>query len=115
MNMKNFGSLLLAAILGSVITMASYQWIAKEKSSVKIEHIDGVPTSQVAYRINEKGEAVPLDFTNTAENVTNAVVHIRSTQTGESMRQSNDPIQQFFGPQQGPSVSSGSGVIINAD
>ena len=117
--MKNFGSLLLAAILGSVITMAGYQWIVKEKSSVKIEHIDGVPTSQVAYRINEKGEAVPLDFTGTAENVTNAVVHIRSTQTGESIRQPNDPVQQFFfgpnGPQQGPSVSSGSGVIINSD
>ena len=119
MNMKNFGSLVLAAILGSVITMASYQWIAKEKNRVTIEHIDGMPTSQVAYRINEKGEAVPLDFTATAEKVTNAVVHIRSTQTGDNTRQSNDPIQQFFfgpnGPQQGPSVSSGSGVIINAD
>lgn len=117
--MKNFGSLVLAAILGSVITMASYQWIAKEKNRVTIEHIDGMPTSQVAYRINEKGEAVPLDFTATAEKVTNAVVHIRSTQTGDNTRQSNDPIQQFFfgpnGPQQGPSVSSGSGVIINAD
>src|SRR5260221_618160 len=115
MNMKNFGSLVLAAILGSVITMTAYQWIAKEKNSVRIEHIDGMPTSQVAYRINEKGEAVPLDFTGTAEKVTNAVVHIRSTQTGNNTRQSNDPLQQFFGPQQGPSVSSGSGVIINAD
>ncbi len=116
--MKNFGSLLLAAILGSAVTMVSYQWVAKEKSSVKIEHIDGVPTSQVAYSINEKGEAVPLDFTGTAENVTKAVVHIRSTQSGESTRQSNDPLQFFFGPngsQGGPSVSSGSGVIINAD
>ncbi|MBI1770202.1 MAG: Do family serine endopeptidase [Bacteroidetes bacterium] len=117
--MKNFGSLVLAAILGSLITMATYQWIAKEKNSVTIEHIDGMPTSQVAYRINERGEAVPLDFTATAEKVTNAVVHIRSTQTGNNTRQSNDPLQQFFfgpnGPQQGPSVSSGSGVIINAE
>ncbi|MGC4022499.1 MAG: Do family serine endopeptidase [Cyclobacteriaceae bacterium] len=119
--MKNFGSLVLAAILGSVITIASYQWFAKEKDSIKIEHVNGLPTSQVAYRINEKGEAVPLDFTGTAEHVTKSVVHIRSTQTGSTReRESGDPIQQFFfgpdGPmQKGPSVSSGSGVIINAN
>ncbi len=123
--MKNFLSLVLAAILGSTITIASYQWFGKnENGGVKIEHINGAPTSQVAYRLNEKGEAIPLDFTGTAEKVTKAVVHIRSTQTSGASheRESNDPIQQFFfgpnGPsqqQQGPSVSSGSGVIINAD
>jgi len=50
------------------------------------------------------------------------VVHIRSTQTSgvARERESNDPIQQFFfgpnGPiERGPSVSSGSGVIINAN
>jgi Do/DeqQ family serine protease len=114
--MKNFGSLVLAAILGSVITIATYTWFETEKNSVKIEHINGAPVSQVAYRINEKGEAVPLDFTGTAEKVTDAVVHIRSKQDGMASRESNDPLQYFFGsPQQGPSVSTGSGVIINAD
>ena len=121
--MKNFGSLVLAAVLGSVITITAYQWLGKDKTNgVKIEHIQGTPTSQVAYRINEKGEAVPLDFTGTAEKVTKSVVHIRSTQTSgvSHERESNDPIQQFFfgpsGPiERGPSVSSGSGVIINAD
>jgi len=123
MTMKNFGSLVLAAILGSVLTLAAYQWLGKNgNGGVKIEHVNGAPASQVAYRINEKGEAVALDFTGTAEKVTKAVVHIRSTQTGNASRnrESNDPIQQFFlgpnGPQQqGPSVSSGSGVIVNAD
>lgn len=117
--MKNFGSLVLAAILGSVVTIATYTWFEKEKSNVKIEHINGAPISQVAYRLNEKGEAVPLDFTGTAEKVTNAVVHIQSKQDGLVTRESNDPIQQFFfgpgRPQMGPSVSTGSGVIINAD
>jgi len=121
--MKNFGSLVLAAILGSVITITAYQWLGKDKANgVKIEYVNGTPTAQVAYRINEKGEAVPLDFTGTAEKVTKAVVHIRSTQTSgvSRERESNDPIQQFFfgpnGPiERGPSVSSGSGVIINAD
>lgn len=118
--MKNFGSLMLAAILGSVITVATYTWFEKG-NAVRVEHIDGTPLSQVAYRINEKGEAVPLDFTRTAENVTNAVVHIRSSQTNNTRRQSTDPIQQFFfGPQipqqnPSPSMSTGSGVIINAN
>lgn len=121
--MKKFGSLFLAAAMGSIITIASFQWFNINKNQgVKIEHVNGLPTSQVAYRINENGEAVALDFTGTAEKVTKAVVHIRSTQTGNASREreSNDPIQQFFfgpnGPvQQGPSVSTGSGVIINAD
>jgi Do/DeqQ family serine protease len=75
----------------------------------------------VAYRINEKGEAVPLDFTGTAAKVTNAVVHIRSSQTNNARRQHSDPIQQFFfGPQipqqnPSPSMSTGSGVIINSN
>ena len=122
--MKNFGSLVLAALLGSAITIATYQWFGKNGNhEVKIEHISGTPASQVAYRINEKGEAVPLDFTGTADKVTKAVVNIRSTQSGNVSREreSNDPIQQFFfGPNgpaqpQGPSVSSGSGVIISTE
>jgi Do/DeqQ family serine protease len=110
---------MLAATLGSVITVATYSWFENGRA-VKIEHIDGTPISQVAYRNNEKGEAVPLDFTHTAEVVTSAVVHIRSSQTNTAKRQFNDPIQQFFfGPQvpsqNSPSVSTGSGVIINAN
>src|SRR5579859_1630028 len=120
--MKNFGSLVLAAIIGSAFTITAYQWLGKDKGNgVRIEHIQGAPASQVAYRVNEKGEAVPLDFTGTAEKVTKTVVHISSTHTsGASRKESNDPIQQFFfgpnGPvERGPSVATGSGVIINAD
>jgi serine protease Do len=121
--MKKFGSLMLAAILGSGITIAVNKWMGDSANqNVKIEHVNGVPSSQVAYRINEKGEAVALDFTGTAEKVTQAVVHIKSSQTGNSVsreRNSNDPLQFFFGPngpmERMPSQSSGSGVIINAD
>jgi len=117
--MKNFGSLLLAAILGSTLTMAAFHWFGNGPQNVKIEHINGAPTAQAAYRVNANGETVPVDFTGTAEKVTKAVVHIRSTQTSSRERETADPIQQFFygpgAPQQGPSVSSGSGVIINAN
>ena len=120
--MKQFVSLVLAAVLGSIVTLVANQWFNKNPNQVKIEHINGVPSAQVAYRINENGETIPLDFTSTAEKVTAAVVHIKSSQTAEKInreRNSSDPLQFFFGPngsmEHGPSQSSGSGVIINAD
>ncbi len=121
--MKKFGSLILAAVLGSVITLVGNRYVADDASQqVKIEHINGTPIAQVAYRLNEKGEAVALDFTGTAEKVTQAVVHIKSSQSGEKIereRNSNDPLQFFFGPngpvEKGPSQSTGSGVIVNTD
>ena len=122
--MKRFGSLVLAAILGSSITLVVTQWFTDKKDGVKLEYISGVPSSQVAFHTNEKGELVPMDFTTTAENVTKAVVHIRSTSENQPLKErsqqdSGDPFQFFFGPggpsQRGPSQSSGSGVIINSD
>lgn len=121
--MKRFGSLILAAVLGSALTLASTQWwFGPQNKAVIIEHVAGVPTAQAGYHVNENGEVVPLDFTATAEKVTKAVVHIRSTSEGKTVYRdrtpdTNDPFQFFFGPngqqQRGPSQSSGSGVIIN--
>jgi serine protease Do len=116
--MKRFGSLVLAAVLGSVCTVASFQWLDKNEAGAKVEYVTGAPVSKVAYTVDDKGQTVPLDFTTAAEKVMPAVVFIRSTQ--ENLRrgeetQSLDPLREFFGPQmpRGPSKSSGSGVIIN--
>ena len=115
--MNKFFQLVIAAILGSGITMVANQWYGNDNKNVKIEHIDGVPATSVAYTVNENGEAVPLDFTGTADKVTPAVVYIRSTQERGVYRNSPDPLREFFnGPspmQRGPAQSSGSGVIIN--
>ncbi len=116
--MKRFGSLVLAAVLGSVCTIASFKWLDKEESGVKLEYLSGVPASKVAYKVDEQGQTIPLDFTTAAEKVMPAVVYIRSTQERVSRgeeTQSEDPFREFFGPQvpRGPSQSSGSGVIIN--
>lgn len=120
--MKRFGSLLLAAVLGSVITIVATQSFVKQQAQgVKIEHVTGLPVSQVAYTTNEKGEVVPLDFTGTAEKVTQAVVHIRSTQevSPDNNSQIPDAFRQFFFDSpfenQMPRQSTGSGVIINKD
>lgn len=116
--MKRFGALMLAAIMGSAITIFTTQWLNEGKNQgVKIEHISNVPIAQVAYSKNEKGELVPLDFTTTAEKVTKAVVHISSTSKGISARRNPEIPEQFrqffFQEPQGPSQSTGSGVIIN--
>lgn len=114
--MKRFGSLFLAAVMGSVFTVASYQWL-DDDGKVNLNYSASVPTSQVAYKVDENGNAVPLDFTGAAEKVMPAVVHIKSTVEGPRRTQNipNNPFGDLFGmPQeQGPRVGSGSGVIIN--
>ena len=116
--MKQFGTLLLAAILGSMITFFAFQWSVEPNSNVKIEHVQGTPINNIGYTTDSNGTLIPLDFTGVAERVTKAVVHIRSTSSERNVqRESNDPWQYFFGPNgqapRSPSQSSGSGVIFN--
>jgi Do/DeqQ family serine protease len=120
--MKRFGSLLAAAILGSLMTLGTYELIEKDENHVRLDYSGGIPASQVAFHVNEDGNVVPLDFTETAEKVTSAVVHIRSTASAASSSgetQYSNPFREFFGPDMAPRMemrpaqSSGSGVIIN--
>lgn len=121
--MKQFFGLLLAAILGSGITLAVVEWRGGQKTT-QVQLSTALPATQVAYSVNENGEPVPLDFTGVAAKVTKAVVHIRAKAegrgAGESRERDMDPFRFFFGPdmfdqRQQPSQSSGSGVIINAE
>jgi serine protease Do len=119
--MKQFGSIFLAAVLGSICTVAAYRWLGKDQITAT-QYLNSAPITKVAYSVNEKGETIPLDFTATAEKATKAVVHIRSTQkesSRESQQYYSDPFREFFGGPQGrgnqPSESTGSGVIINAE
>jgi serine protease Do len=113
--MKRFGTLFLAAVLGSLCTIGVLEFY--EKDAVTLAYTTQAPVSQVAYTTDKEGRTIPLDFTAIAAQVTPAVVHIKSTQDGRSQEQSQgtDPFRDFFGPryQPGPSQSSGSGVIIN--
>jgi serine protease Do len=116
--MKRFASLFFAAVLGSLSTIATFEFL-KDDDATTTMLSSQVPISKVAYTVNENGQTVPLDFTQTAERVTQAVVHIRSTQEGprtsSQEQQIPEAFREFFGPrmQQGPSQSAGSGVIIN--
>lgn len=104
--------------------------------TLKIEHISSTPAKGAIYTVNNENEFVPLDFTAVAEQVMDAVVHIKSTQAiaqaspgTQPYRQLPDPFRDFFGdmfgpqfrfetPQQPipyPNIGSGSGVIINSE
>src|SRR5688572_14209581 len=111
--MKRFGTLFLAAVLGSLCTVGVFEFYKKD--AVTLAYTAQAPVSQVAYTTDKEGHAIPLDFTAIAAQVTPAVVHIKSTQINRSQdAQRNDPFRDFFGPrmQPGPSQSSGSGVIV---
>ena len=121
--MKKLVPLIVAAVLGSVISLTAFVLIFQGKGApVVLER--QIPAAQVAFmRDTESGEIVPLDFTNTAEKVMSAVVHIRSASVRQGQAQQDpripDAFRDFFffeQPRQSrPSQSSGSGVIINAD
>jgi serine protease Do len=138
--MKKIGNLIFAAVLGSAITLGTFKLMSKEEGKViRIEHLDATPVKGVAYTVNEKGELAPLSFTEAAEKVMPAVVHIRSTQTRPAARNQNqqqipdafrdffqdDFFERFFGPRfqepdnrrgnPQPRMGTGSGVIISND
>lgn len=111
----------MAAVLGSLTTIATIQWMGQDEQKVTT-FTNTVPINKIAYTVDEEGKAVPLDFTVAAEMVMPAVVHIRSTYSGQSRPQNEIPeaFRDFFGPmfpQQGPqhAQSAGSGVIVNSD
>jgi len=136
MKWKQFSMLFMAAVLGSVLTTGAYNLIGKN-NDVKVEHLATTPVYGASYVVNEKGEAVPLEFTDVAKRVTPAVVHIRSTVMRRSERNSpwqhpqpyrspnEDFFRYFFGPEfkfeqpypsdPAPRMGTGSGVIINPD
>jgi serine protease Do len=112
--MKRFATFFVAAILGSLCTIGAVEYFKKD--DVALSYMAETPVQKVSYTHDETGREVPLDFTAIAEKATPAVVYIKSKSTANS-RQSDIPeeLRQFFGyrGQSGPSVSSGSGVIIS--
>ena len=89
--MKQIGSLFLAAVLGSVCTVASFHWLDLKSNGVKLEYM--VPTSNVAYKTTDKNAVgVGPDFTTIAEAVTPAVVYIKSTQQLSNQQRENQQV-----------------------
>lgn len=128
---KDFIKLTMAAVVGGSITIGAYKLFEDDNKVI----IEKVPAnySKVASNISNprnSNEIYQPDFSVTAEKVTPAVVHIRSTIKGDRAAQTQHipfPFRDFFGedffgrdsrrfemtPQ--PALSSGSGVIINTE
>lgn len=131
MNTVNLKTL-VGSILGMILCISIYHFAFNESNTVKIEHISSSNGHNAVMTIDDDGSIKPLTFTNTAEEVLEAVVHIKSTQTSSnsminsrrSPRNLPDPFKGFFGDQffrfespkqipNRPRVGTGSGVIIN--
>ena len=131
MNTVNLKTL-VGSILGMILCISIYHFAFNESNTVKIEHISSSNGHNAVMTIDDDGSIKPLTFTNTAEEVLEAVVHIKSTQTSSnsminsrrSPRNLPDPFKDFFGDQffrfespkqmpNRPRVGTGSGVIIN--
>lgn len=138
--MKNTLSItLLAAILGSALTIGVF-WIADKQfadQSLKIEHVNATSPLSTS-NISTPHEIALLDFTEVADAVMPAVVHIKSTVLSNpsqsfSFPEGRNPFEDFFGEEffrrfpQAPNqrtprnqspqarVETGSGVLITAD
>ena len=113
--MKRFATFFMAAILGSLCTIGAVEYFKKD-NKVALSYMAETPIQHVSYTEDENGREIPLDFTAIAEKATPAVVYIKSIQTtGTRQSQIPEELREFFGQRgpSGPSVSSGSGVIIS--
>ena len=121
--MKKIGITFLTACLGGAVAIGAYK-LVETKYNDKLSFVE----KQEVYFTNNPSAAISstgdLDFTQAAAAVTPGVVHIKTTYGATaSTGGGNDPVQDmfedFFGnrrrAQRGPSMGSGSGVLISDD
>ena len=111
MNKKNIVVVLIASVIGGFIAINGNKLLnASEVNSYgSIQERQKDLGVKVANSMVESGVPIDLDFTEIAAMATSSVVHIRSTY--ESQIKSNG----YYKYRQGPSQSSGSGVIVSDD
>lgn len=128
----------IIALFVSAMAIGGWYVISDPGKAITIERVSNAPSGTML-TTDKEGNVIPLDFTETAEKVVDAVVHIRSgraMQSGSAQqyRQLPDPFRDFFEDffgeryqfetpqprQQQPDeprmrMGSGSGVIINSN
>ncbi|MEM6967505.1 MAG: trypsin-like peptidase domain-containing protein [Bacteroidota bacterium] len=120
--MKNFFSLVVAGIVGGLITLSGVYLLNTSSSQEKV--IVPASVDQVAQTVSTRSNVnlkagsltAPFDFSEAAEISMPSVVHITATSGSRSQSSSNDPFEYFFGrPDQGLRGGTGSGVIYSSD
>ncbi|MEI6749882.1 MAG: Do family serine endopeptidase [Bacteroidota bacterium] len=118
--MKRFGSLLIVAFLGGLISVSAYCLITKRTVNVAGVPAAQIPAQLASYSSVSDGQLLP-DFTVAANMTIHAVVHIKTEYARKnSMYDNFFDLRDFFGGQtpnnqQEPIMASGSGVIISQD
>ncbi|WP_194976804.1 Do family serine endopeptidase [Aquiflexum lacus] len=116
-----FLGIILASLIGGVVALAGASYLSKQNSATNFT--DKQDTSLVNWLSDEKF-IIPdgINFVASAQMVTPAVVHVKSSVTVTQGQRGTDPFEEFFGfrsPDRGQAPregrSSGSGVIISAD
>lgn len=121
--MKKIGITLLTACVGGAVAVGAYKLLDNRYAdNLSFEE------QQKVYFANNPAPSITssageLDFTQAAAAVTPAVVHIKTTYSGQSAQGGGgdafgDMFEDFFGGrprQQGPQRASGSGVIISPE
>ncbi|MCB0549533.1 MAG: trypsin-like peptidase domain-containing protein [Phaeodactylibacter sp.] len=117
--MKQLFSLILAGIVGGLITLGGYTMLQPETPIVQPNYVQAVKNINAPAQRN----AVPFDFKDASARAMPAVVHISAaSKTASNSRRDSDPFRFFFGddfnpfgdgsPRQG---GTGSGVIYTSD
>jgi Do/DeqQ family serine protease len=120
---------ILSALIAGAVSFGVMEYQKQPVSDATgVTVVETTPGKQVLYTADNDGNIKPLDFTDTSKKVLDAVVHIKSTQSGsaygnQGRRELPDPFKEFFGDmfkgqspegmQPQPRVGTGSGVIIN--
>jgi len=130
----------LIALVVSLTCYGAINLFQESGKVVKIEHVSKLPASKTVFTLDEDDKIIPLDFSHTADEVVNAVVHIKSTHLYNNSQTQNfqyrnlpDPFRDFFGdgfgqpfgqrfkfespkmqtPKSPSKVGTGSGVIVS--
>ena len=125
-----FLSGLVSLSVTSLCLLLGWSLYSNDKEEVQISQPAIIPAQQAVYTIDESGNPIELNFTQTAEAVIDGVVHIKSTAMrtnssfGNPFGDMPDVFRDFFGdgffgPQSPggaqPMLGTGSGVIISED
>lgn len=116
--MKQITSMILAGIIGGLITLGGFYLIAPNQQGETVKLVNQPVTQNYSRLAADRIQTAPFNFTQAAERTMPAVVHITAKQNKKesSEKRQPSPFEFFFGPMEGmPKQGNGSGVIIDEE